>query len=493
MTILETFVRTPFAEALGRTLLHSLWEAAIAALSLAAVLAVVRSPRIRYLAACAALVSVLVGFCVTLVLCAPLATGPVATTRIHPVSRDGAPLLADPFGGGLRAADALPWLAPAWLAGVAAFWIRGAAGWAQARRLRQTGLCHAPADWRARLERLAASIGLTRAVELFESGLTQVPITIGYLRPVILLPAGILLQLPVSQLEAILLHELAHIQRRDYLVNLLQTAAEGLLFHHPAVWWISRVIRDEREHCADDVAAAAVGNVADYARALTSLEQLRQEGYDAALAATGGSLMKRIRRLIHTPEPSAASRRPLLGIALTFIAVLAGATLKMTAAPAGQATQQAVSPYEKWLKEDVAYIIEQRERIAFENLKTDPERDHFIEQFWLRRDPTPGTPENEFKAEHYRRIAYANQRFTSHSGLQGWRTDRGRTYILFGPPDEIESHPSGGGVLHGATGPAYPWEAWLYRYIKDMGRDVTVEYRDEDRNGEFRMTRDPHQ
>ena len=108
--------------------------------------------------------------------------------------------------------------------------------------------------------------------------------------------------------------------------------------------------------------------------------------------------------------------------------------------PQDQSTQTAEPPYSKWLTQDVAYIISDQERAAFRQLATDEEREHFIEQFWLRRDPTPGTLANEFKEEHYRRIAYANQRFTTGSGLAGWKTDRGRIYITYGPPDEIESH-----------------------------------------------------
>src|ERR1051325_10566596 len=99
------------------------------------------------------------------------------------------------------------------------------------------------------------------------------------------------------------------------------------------------------------------------------------------------------------------------------------------------------TPYRKWLNEDVTYIITDEERKAFRNLNTDEEKEQFIEQFWLRRDPSPDTQENEFKEEHYRRIAYANERFAS--GIPGWKSDRGRIYITFGPPDEIESHPSG--------------------------------------------------
>jgi GWxTD domain-containing protein len=104
-------------------------------------------------------------------------------------------------------------------------------------------------------------------------------------------------------------------------------------------------------------------------------------------------------------------------------------------------TEQKASPWQKWLNEDVVYLISDQEKAAFERLKTDEERQQFVEQFWARRDPTPDTPENEFKEEHYRRIAYANNHFASK--VPGWKTDRGRIYILYGPPDEIDSHPAG--------------------------------------------------
>ena len=107
-----------------------------------------------------------------------------------------------------------------------------------------------------------------------------------------------------------------------------------------------------------------------------------------------------------------------------------------------QLKKELESPYKKWLQEDVAYIITDEERTAFKRLNTDEEKEQFIEQFWLRRDPTPDTVENEFKEEHYRRIAYSNDHYAS--GIPGWKTDRGRIYIMYGPPDEIESHPSGG-------------------------------------------------
>ncbi len=152
------------------------------------------------------------------------------------------------------------------------------------------------------------------------------------------------------------------------------------------------------------------------------------------------------------------------------------------------------TPYKKWLNEDVTYIITDEERQAFKRLNTDDEREQFIEQFWLRRDPTPDTEENEFKEEHYRRIAYANEHYAS--GIPGWKTDRGRIYITFGPPDEIESHPSGGTYDRpyeegGGTTSTYPFEQWRYRYIDGIGSNIVIEFVDTTMSGEYHMTMDP--
>jgi len=152
------------------------------------------------------------------------------------------------------------------------------------------------------------------------------------------------------------------------------------------------------------------------------------------------------------------------------------------------------TPYRKWLTEDVGYIITDEERQAFKRMATDDERQNFIENFWLRRDPTPDTAENEFKEEHYRRIAYANERYAS--GIPGWKTDRGRIYITFGPPAEIESHPSGGSYERpyeegGGTTSTYPFEKWRYRWIEGIGTDVNIEFVDPTMTGEYRMTMDP--
>jgi len=152
------------------------------------------------------------------------------------------------------------------------------------------------------------------------------------------------------------------------------------------------------------------------------------------------------------------------------------------------------TPYKKWLNEDVGYIITDEERTAFKRLATDDERQTFIEGFWLRRDPTPDTEENEFKEEHYRRIEYANEHYAS--GIPGWKTDRGRIYITFGPADEVNSHPSGGSYNRpyeegGGTTSTYPFETWRYRYIDGIGTNIEIEFVDTTMSGEYRMTMDP--
>jgi len=159
-----------------------------------------------------------------------------------------------------------------------------------------------------------------------------------------------------------------------------------------------------------------------------------------------------------------------------------------------QLRKELEGPWKKWLNEDVTYIITDEERQAFKRLQTDEERQQFVEQFWQRRDPTPDTEENEYKEELYRRIAYANERFAS--GIPGWKTDRGMIYIKYGPPDEIDSHPSGGSYQRpmeegGGETSTYPFEDWRYRYLEGIGSNINIEFVDPTMTGEYRMTMDP--
>jgi GWxTD domain-containing protein len=158
--------------------------------------------------------------------------------------------------------------------------------------------------------------------------------------------------------------------------------------------------------------------------------------------------------------------------------------------------QELKKPYKDWLNEDVAYIIRDEERKAFKKLQTDEEREQYIEAFWRRRDPDPDTEENEYKEEYFERIAYANEHFAS--GIPGWKTDRGRIYIMFGKPDEKETHPSGGSYQResyegGGSTTTYPFERWFYRYIEGVGSGVEIEFVDPTGSGEYRIARSPEE
>jgi len=341
-----------------------------------------------------------------------------------------------PAAEGVATRDWMKFVMPAWLSGVLVLALRAAGGWIWIRvRIRRhcgplpEGLCR-------RAREIVDRLGIKRGVR-FECALhVDTPCTYGWWKPVVVLPLSALANLPPQHVEAILAHELAHIVRHDFLVNLLQTLIEMLLFYHPAVWWLSSRIRQEREICADAMAVNLCGDRVQYCRALLALEEGR---VSLAPAATGGSLKDRI-HILFDPRHAQANGWPAALLLLPLI-VLGGLLLTPTAARSQDALQrQMSSPYSKWLSEDAAYIIEDQERKAFERLPTDEAREKFIRQFWLRRDPTPGTKLNEAKVEHYRRIAYANERFAT--GVPGWKSARGRIYIQQGPPDEVESHPA---------------------------------------------------
>jgi GWxTD domain-containing protein len=487
---------TTMINALGLTLAHFLWEGAAIALLL--LLFWRAGARTRYAAACAALAAMPIACAVTYWLVREVGRPALSQrvlaldlTRVAPLESSGA------WSG--APLSLWRWVVPIWMAGVAIFYLRSVGGWIAARRLRFAGVRPPSAEWQERFTALCARAGVARVVSLVESCVTEVPVVIGYLRPVVLLPAGVATGLSTGQVEALLLHELAHIRRHDYLVNLLQNVVEGLLFYHPAVWWVSHVIRTEREHCCDDAVVELRGDARGYASALAALESMRAP--QAALAASGGSLVKRVRRLLRQPEGPQGSPLTTVaaGVLLVAAATMLSAWQQQPPAPSRpappaprtmaqvqtkqgdvrQARRPVDDPYRKWLTEDVAYIITNEERATFRGLQSNPEREHFIEQFWLRRDPTPGTVENEFKEEHYRRIAYSNENFYDDS-LAGWKTDRGRVYITYGPPDEKESHPS-------ATPPN---EQWRYRFIEGVGTNIIIEFVEQD--GHMVMTSDPN-
>jgi beta-lactamase regulating signal transducer with metallopeptidase domain len=242
----------------------------------------------------------------------------------------------------------LPWLVCAWLAGVLLHLSRFAGAWLLVRRLRLSA-APVPERFEELLARVSGRLRVRRAVRLCQSALVEVPTVVGHLRPLILIPAGALLGLTPRQLEAVLAHELAHVRRYDYAVNLLQTAVETLLFYHPAARWLSRRVRAEREHACDDAAVEATGDVLLYARALAALEHLRAGAKPPAalaLAANGGSLMQRIQRLVNSgPRPRQSTRRSAAAAAaLAAVTLLCGAlAAHRAAASLGEPAADALS------------------------------------------------------------------------------------------------------------------------------------------------------
>jgi uncharacterized protein (TIGR03067 family) len=227
----------------------------------------------------------------------------------------------------------LTWIVGCWALGVLLFSVRLMIGVGGASRVRRKGVVRAPEICRVLCGELGARLGLRRVATICESALVRVPVVIGWFKPVVLLPASVLAEMPEAELRAIIAHELAHIRRHDYVVNLLQRFVETLLFYHPMVWWLSSAIRREREQCCDDLAADACGDKVVVAKALARLAEVRSVVAQTALAATGGRLARRIRRLLGEgidPKQRIA-RRPLAGSCLTIavvaIAVLIGCLL----------------------------------------------------------------------------------------------------------------------------------------------------------------------
>lgn len=449
-------------ETVGLALVHFLWQGVGIGLLVWLAARWIEAPRLRHGIAVSALLLMLCCFVVTLLVSIPEPTlrdsqGAIVPSRL-PDRAIGVGKIQQDW------TEVLPWLSAAWICGVLGFAGSRLGGWWMTRRLRRQGVCLASPEWRTRMEALRRQMGLSAPVVWLESSLVHTPMVLGWLRPVLLTPVGMLTSMPVSQVEAILLHELAHLYRRDPLVNLLQAVVESLLFYHPAVWLVSGMVRVEREKCCDDMVVAMQGDAKEYARALLVLEEQRGERLEPALAANGGELMQRIERLAGKKEEARG-----LGGVLTLVCLV---TLMGCLVAFGQ--QQTAD--DTWLKKDVIYIIKDDEKQRYKKLKTDEEREKFIEQFWAKRDPSPATPnENEFKKEHYRRIAYASERFATK--IEGWKTDQGRMYITFGPPDEMEMHPG-------------ERANWLYRQIPGVGERVMMEFKFV--GGEYVMTMDPN-
>jgi len=336
MNPVEIVFSKPLFQAVGWSLIHFIWQGTLVAmvLSSANVFLKNRSANARYVAACGALFLMLA-----------LPVGTAISYYAQPVElpfslKPSQPVVADTSDSAIQQKRAIqsegvfpatqaeplqpssvsllqiardrliylmPWFVAIWAIGVFALSLRFVGGMAMMRKMRRSETNTTEAWLQERVNEICAQIRISRPVVVCQSLLVEVPTVIGWLKPMILLPASSLIGLSSQQLEALLVHELAHIRRYDYLVNILQTTVETLLFYHPAVWWASQQVREEREHCCDDLAVAVCGDVLVYARALADLEQLRAAGPGLAMGANGGTLLRRIQRLIGSPAP--ASRR----------------------------------------------------------------------------------------------------------------------------------------------------------------------------------------
>jgi beta-lactamase regulating signal transducer with metallopeptidase domain len=347
MTTLEALLAQPLGQALGWSLLHFLWQGTVIAAVLGALLALARnrSASLRYAMSCGALLLMTAAPVVTFLgydAAAPKASHevlqpPVAFEQVTP-----GPVAPDVVAADLparfsawwqeRFTTLQPWMVLAWSLGVLLLSLRYLGGWAAAQRLKRRRTRPAAAAWQSTLDRLAARLKITRPVRLLESAAVRVPSALGIWKPVVLVPAASLAGIAPRHLEALLAHELAHVRRHDYLVNLLQSAVETLLFYHPAVWWVSQRARVERENCCDDLAIAATGSASVFARALAELEERRASGLRLQTAADGGLLRRRVIRLLGGPERSEPFPRQIAGVLALSLLLLTGAAFRISSA-----------------------------------------------------------------------------------------------------------------------------------------------------------------
>jgi len=370
MNHITRFFPEALTHAIGWTLLHSLWQGAFVALLLSLLLVLLhrQSASLRYMVAAGAMLVQLLLSAGTLAYYYGHSLKAATPSKFFPAT-ETAPAAE------LQAAQATFWSGPfeiargyyeqhmpllvtLWLLGMLVMALRFIGGLAYTQRLRHYKTYPLDARWQQHVYMLSQAMGMQKAVQLMESALVQVPMAIGFAKPVILLPIGAVTGLTQAQVEAVLAHELAHILRRDYLVNLLQSVVDMLFFYHPALWWVSGVVRAERENCCDDIAVALCGDTLTYARALAELEAMRLPAAPAmAVAFSGkrGTLMSRIRRLVGQPslKPTftegfaAALALGLLVLSVGAVAGLKPQEAQDTARLAQEAISEDTTPVDK--------------------------------------------------------------------------------------------------------------------------------------------------
>ncbi|MEM6342748.1 MAG: M56 family metallopeptidase [Bacteroidota bacterium] len=329
MQFVDLLFPPQLAQSLGWTLLHSLWQGALLALGLRMFLRLLkgRSPQAAYIASLCTLVLMLAASTVTLYIEYHnfAAVEAVQTTPILVWTQTDqiAPALLEPKGFAWE--QAIPYLSVVWLTGLVFFAIRWLGGLWYLRRLRLSYTFAVDYGWQHKLNQIARKMGITRSVTLLESGRVQVPMVLGHLKPVILLPLGLLSGISPKQLESILAHELSHIRRYDFLINQILAFVEMVFFYHPAYWWVSNQIEENREHCCDDMAVAVCEDAITYARMLTELESRRQNMPMMALGMAGNKngLYRRVERIVQ-PQARSPKERASIIPALLLTACLIG-------------------------------------------------------------------------------------------------------------------------------------------------------------------------
>lgn len=346
------FLSEAVVQALGWTLVHSLWQGAAAAVALWIALPRLRHARQRYWAAYAALLAVLLAAVATCIRVYEPPAGIPVQTIADPgmlTAMGALPVIAD---SGIQASlwqtvagwleKYYPSIVTVWLLGFAFYLLRLAGGLYYVRQLRRRHNRAADAHWQERLRAMAEKLRYTRPVQLLESAAVQTPVALGFFKPVILLPLGMINQISPSEVEAVLAHELAHIVRRDWLFNLLQALIDALFYFHPAVWWISATARAERENCCDDAAVLLTGNRLVYAKTLVRLQELAKNAKTPVLAlgmegSTGllrrrPLLLERIKRILHQPQPSTTFMEKMIATAVV-LALITLWTLQANTSP----------------------------------------------------------------------------------------------------------------------------------------------------------------
>jgi beta-lactamase regulating signal transducer with metallopeptidase domain len=384
MNAIETLLMQPAAQAIGWALVQFIWQGALIGAITAIALAALRQSAadVRYVVATIGLslmltvpvVSAVQGWRSALKPVMPAAVVDAAAARALPSDTSPAlPLQSRTATAGVMPdageepatptenAGAMRMLLLAWFCGVLILTIRLMSGWLVVQRLRSHRTTTPPAALVDLAHRLQRRLHIARPVRFVQSAMIDVPTVIGWLKPVVLMPASALSALSPEQLEAIIAHELAHIRRHDYLVNLLQTAVETLLFYHPAVWWLSHRIRVEREHCCDDLAVSLCGDPVTYARALADLEGLRGAAH-LGLAANGGSLLQRVRRLLGAPTH--AGRGPGWLAGSLAILLMAGITAGAIAPGASSGAEPQTSPRESMPRPEIAPALPVVQEVA---------------------------------------------------------------------------------------------------------------------------------